>query len=298
MVMKPRLRPVLAVIVLCTSCLELGVEDPSETTSSSSGSGGENPASSSSSSSSSSGDVSGSSTGAGGDGQGGNMGGFGGMGATGGTGNVGTGAFGGSPTATICDSNDTQLIACFPFDGNTTDGSGKKNPVMSSSVSFGPGIHGQAASFKGTSQVSIAKDTFWEIPTYTLELWYYQRSYSNTRAGLFDSDNRFALFMYGAGELRCSRSGTYFATKTGMPLNTWTHIACRYDGVNLSLYVNGELSAQSPAPIPINDGETTTIGSNSPTGDYFDGMIDSVRVWNVPRSTIDICKAAGRTDCQ
>jgi hypothetical protein len=272
--------------VMCASCLELGVEDPTET-STGGGGGSDVGGGGNGSGTSSSGVSSSSSSGAGGIGQGGS-------GSS--SSSSGSGGFGGTPVAALCDSSDPTLIACFPFDGDSNDASGKKNEVTSTGVTFAPGISGQAASFNGASQVSIANSSIWDVPEYTVELWYYQLSYGADRVGIFDSDNRFSMFVYGAGEFRCSRAGTYFAIKEKMPLNTWTHVACVYGGSTLSLYVNGALSDQTVAPF-LDSGGTTTIGSNAPNGDYFNGMIDSVRVWNVPRSAADICKSAGNLGC-
>jgi hypothetical protein len=280
-------------VVMCASCLELGVEDPTATPTGGGGgeaggggAGGGNGSGMSSSGSSSS------SSGAGGIGSGGS----GSSSSTSSSSSSGSGGVGGNPAAALCDSSDPTLIACFPFEGDTIDASGKKNEVTATGVTFAPGVNGQAASFNGASQVSIANTALWDVPVYTVELWYYQRSYNATRAGIFDSDNRFSMFVYGSGEFRCSRAGTYFAINDKMPLDTWTHVACVYSGSTLSLYVNGVLSDQTMAPF-LDSGGTTTIGSNAPNGDYFDGMIDSVRVWNIARSANDICTAAGKPNC-
>jgi len=62
----------------------------------------------------------------------------------------------------------------------------------------------------------------------------------------------------------------------------WQHVAGVYDGNSLKIYVNGVLQATtavSPAFIFPSSSTTTKLGSDA-FGEYFDGNIDEVRVWN------------------
>ena len=66
-----------------------------------------------------------------------------------------------------------------------------------------------------------------------------------------------------------------------LPVNAWTHLAATYDGNMLILYVNGELASQLLVPGSI---ATSTgllkIGGNAIWGEWFNGLIDEVRVYN------------------
>ena len=66
-----------------------------------------------------------------------------------------------------------------------------------------------------------------------------------------------------------------------MPLDTWAHVAATYDGATLRLYVDGTLVASVAATGAI---ATSTgalrIGGNTLWGEYFQGLIDEVRVYN------------------
>lgn len=215
-----------------------------------------------------------------------------------GSGGAGSGGMGGGlPLPPFCDPNDASLLACFRFEGDTLDASGKSNTVTPTNVNLGGGKAGQAGDFQADSQIRIEDAPHWHVSQYTLELWYSQRSYGGTRMGLFDSDGRYGLFVYGAGELRCSR-GDAVASMTNMPLDTWTHAACVFDGAKLRLYVNGAQAAEDDAVPPEPDGTgSNALGSNAPSGDSLDGLIDDVRVWNVARSASEICAAAGKQGC-
>jgi hypothetical protein len=80
----------------------------------------------------------------------------------------------------------------------------------------------------------------------------------------------------------------YVGGPTANPVNTWTHVALTYDGSALRLYVNGTQAARRAAGGTI---QTTTnplwIGGNQPYGEYFNGLIDEVRVYNRALSQAD-----------
>lgn len=64
----------------------------------------------------------------------------------------------------------------------------------------------------------------------------------------------------------------------------WTHVAAVFDNTNdVLFYVNGQLVGDVPGSMPIaSSGGAVFIGSLPPSGgDYFDGVIDDVRVWSV-----------------
>jgi Concanavalin A-like lectin/glucanases superfamily len=66
-----------------------------------------------------------------------------------------------------------------------------------------------------------------------------------------------------------------------LPEDAWSHVALTYDGAKLRLYVNGEKVAEEAAP----DGPMLTegeldIGALVEHGDYFDGRIDELRIYN------------------
>ena len=73
----------------------------------------------------------------------------------------------------------------------------------------------------------------------------------------------------------------------------WSHLALTYDGAKLRLYVNGELvaieaveNADSGSPGPL------TIGCDALYGNYFQGRIDELRIYNRALSEIEIRQTA------
>ena len=62
----------------------------------------------------------------------------------------------------------------------------------------------------------------------------------------------------------------------------WTHLAATYDGSTLRLYVNGTQVAQLARPGSISHARPARlrIGGNGVWGEWFNGWIDEVRIYN------------------
>jgi streptogramin lyase len=64
-------------------------------------------------------------------------------------------------------------------------------------------------------------------------------------------------------------------------VGTWTHIAMSYDGSTLKVYVNGVLAeAVSQTGTIVASTSPLSLGGDPLYGQYFDGVIDEVRVYN------------------
>jgi hypothetical protein len=72
-----------------------------------------------------------------------------------------------------------------------------------------------------------------------------------------------------------------------MPLHRWTHVAMTNDGARNRLYVNGELVDTEPG-IPFDGHGEIRIGGNSIFGQYFDGRIDEVRIYDRALSEAEV----------
>ncbi len=68
----------------------------------------------------------------------------------------------------------------------------------------------------------------------------------------------------------------------------WGFIVCTYDGVNMRLYVNGELrdtDAQTGNIVAISDGNINLCRFGPTFGQYYDGDIDEIHIYNKNLST-------------
>ncbi len=106
----------------------------------------------------------------------------------------------------------------------------------------------------------------------------------------------FELYMTPSGGLTFwfySGAGrTNACTVNPLTAGAWYHVAVTYDGAHVTFYVNGVQAgaqvAQTNVLVPPSGG-TVRIGNTEETGDnYFKGVIDDVRLWNVVRTQADI----------
>ena len=74
-----------------------------------------------------------------------------------------------------------------------------------------------------------------------------------------------------------------------LPVNAWTHLAATYDGATLRLFVNGVLVAnRSQGGAIVSSSGSLRIGGDNIWGDFFQGRIDEVRIYNRALSQAEI----------
>ncbi|WP_336209801.1 LamG-like jellyroll fold domain-containing protein [Nonomuraea sp. LPB2021202275-12-8] len=171
------------------------------------------------------------------------------------------------------------------------DSSGSGNPGTATATSWTPsGKYGQALSFNGSSSwVTVADSPELRLTTgMTLEAWVNPQTVSSWRTVVmkqYASDLAYALMAGSHVNRPHAVIHTNGEVGTGgtasLPLGTWSHLAVTYDGTTLRLYVNGTQVSQRTAGGPIRtDGGVLRIGGNSMWGEYFNGLIDEVRVYD------------------
>jgi beta-lactam-binding protein with PASTA domain len=179
-----------------------------------------------------------------------------------------------------------------------------------------PGRVGSALSFNGTSDwvtvVDGAAGTPLDLTTgMTIEAWVNPTALSgwNTIVMKERGTNALSYALYAndgapqpggvaapAGYVRASGFDQAVQGTSALPLNTWTHVATTYDGTTERIYVNGILVATraQTGGIAVGD-QPLRIGGNGSFagGEFFQGLIDEVRVYNRAKTAAEIASDAG-----
>ena len=75
-------------------------------------------------------------------------------------------------------------------------------------------------------------------------------------------------------------TGSFVNAPEPLPPNAWSHLALTYDGAKLRLYIDGQLVDTEPAPDPMASEGPLELGGVDVFGDYLDGRLDEVRVYD------------------
>jgi hypothetical protein len=156
-----------------------------------------------------------------------------------------------------------------------------------------PGRVGSALSFNGVGDlVTVPNAAALNLTsTMTLEAWIQPTALTGWHTVLLkEGAGTMAYEMYANNDV--SRPAAYFTTPGGairavtgtavMPSNAWTHLAMAYDGAAMRLYVNGVLvrSVARTGAILVTDGPLHIGGNEVWGGEFFQGLIDEVRIYN------------------
>ena len=195
------------------------------------------------------------------------------------------------------------LVAAYSFDegsGTTiSDASGNgNNGTISGTTWTTSGKYGKALVFNGTSTLlNINNSATLQLSSaMTLEAWVNPSTVSNVwRDVIYKGDDNY--YLEGtSGNGRVPAMGGTFGTSdvvlygTGpLSASTWTHLAATYDGATTRLYVNGvQAASQAQTGAIKNSTNPLQIGGDSIYGQFFQGTIDEVRVYNVALTAAQI----------
>jgi chitodextrinase len=198
------------------------------------------------------------------------------------------------------------LVAAYGFNESSgvaaTDSSGNNNNgTISNATRSTSGKYGGALSFNGAKKnnyVSIPDSTPLHLTSgMTLEAWINPASVTGSwrTVILKERPGGMAYSLYANNDAN-RPVGQIFNTAernaqgtASVALNTWTHLSTTYDGSSLRLYVNGVQVSSVPASGNIiNSTGLLKIGGNAVWGEWFNGLIDEVRVYNRALSAAEI----------
>lgn len=211
--------------------------------------------------------------------------------------------------APFCDHSKDTILACFEFEGTTTDGSQYTLNTTPTAVTFKASMMGLGKALQLTSDtnVQIAETTHLDLQTFTVEAWLFPSSTNGQNVSVVNNGGQYGMFVDINNAAYCAKV-TAHPPPNQSPLvialapaplapNQWTHVACVYDQGVLTLYLNGTQSKvnMTGGDVATASMQGTGIGSDSPTTpkeNHYVGLLDNVRIWSTARKPADLCADA------
>lgn len=207
-------------------------------------------------------------------------------------------------TVTVSNTGPTGLVLAMAFNegaGSTTeDRSGYSNSGLLQGTAWSAtGKFGGSLSFNGTSSfVSVNDAPQLDLTTgMTLMAWVNPTAISSWRTIMIKEDtNDLAYVLYAntdenrpGGYVKSGGTTNFLTGGSPPPLNTWTHLALTRDATTLKLFVNGVQVATGPAGGAMNNTvRPLKIGGNAIWSEWFQGLIDEVRIYDKALTAAEI----------
>ena len=196
------------------------------------------------------------------------------------------------------------LVGAWAFDeGSGTaigdqSGRGNNGTVANGTWVTGGKFNG-AVSFNGNNtSVTIPDSATLDLTTgMTLEAWVRPSFVGDWRTAVMkEQPGNLVYGLYAnvsgdrpATEIYVGGAGRLLNGTSTLPAGAWSHLAATYDGATARLYLNGAQVAQlTQAGSILTSNSPLRIGGNSVWGEYFNGLIDEVRVYNRALTTTEL----------
>ena len=128
----------------------------------------------------------------------------------------------------------------------------------------------------------------------TLEAWVNPSTASSAwRDVIYKADDNYYLEGTSDNSSRPAAGGTFSGTPlygtAALNINTWAHLALTYDKITLRLFVNGvQVASRAQTANIATSTNPLQIGGDSLYGQYFQGLIDEVRIYNLALTAAQI----------
>ena len=194
------------------------------------------------------------------------------------------------------------LVAAFGFEegsGTIADASGNHHTgIAAGGTTWQTGQDGSAIKFDGTGLITIADSDMLDLTTgMTVEARVNPSALSGWRTVIMKETTAGLVYTLYANDnapnpaVTINTGGPDQSTPGTVSLvpNVWTHLAATYDGAVLRLFVNGdEVGSRAVPGSLVKTRRPLRIGGNGIWGEYFEGLIDDVRVYNRALSASEI----------
>lgn len=186
------------------------------------------------------------------------------------------------------------LVAAYGFDegsgASVADASGSGNGGTISGASWSTsGKFGKALDFDGVNdRVTVADSNSLDLTSsgMTLSAWVKPDTVDDYQTVLMkEGTSDMAYGLYSSTNTGNRPSFQFYGNQllgpSAVSAGSWVHLAGTYDGSMMRIYVDGVQVATDPDsdPVPATSNQLS-IGRSSMWGEYFDGLIDEVRIYD------------------
>jgi hypothetical protein len=189
-------------------------------------------------------------------------------------------------TGAGCAPGGTNLVGWWPGDNHTYNVVNQKAATAQGSVTYVPGVAGNAFQFIGTGKVRIPEATSIDLSRtnrWTITAWVKPATLDGTASPtIYSEGNRVASLglQKGTGKLESwINAGNLLESTAAVPANEWTHVALVLDRATRTLYVNGA-AAGTASGTPVTTADSTGSAIGGVTVDdataAFAGAIDEI----------------------
>ena len=190
--------------------------------------------------------------------------------------------------------------AVYKFEDNANDVTGTYNGTANS-ITYATGKFNKAAVFNSsTGDIDLPSNI--ESSTMAVSLWAYLDDNAPTNQIIIEFDNGYGLNFpsVASGKLAAqwaNSNANHTLSNSALSNNQWYHIAVNFRSGATDLYINGVKQTTGGTASDYLTADQNTIGSRR-SGEFFDGMIDQVRIYNGNFQQIQVDKLYAETTSQ
>jgi hypothetical protein len=207
---------------------------------------------------------------------------------------------------TPADPGNAALVALYAFDGNANDSAGNGyNGVENGTPSYEAGVTGQALSLDGfASYVTIDSVGIGSAAPRSIAGWAKadtdsMATWTNVFGFTGSSTNGEHFDIQIVGSTGTTTAGSFGLHRHGWEMDItandleWHHLAATFDGTTVSVYGDGRL-VNTDTVSNVNTPGPVHMGKRQDNDNYFEGLVDDVRIYDTALSQEEIAWIAGK----